>query len=55
MPVDQLTTRVQTAAEDTLRVVTDVVELTVQTSFDVAQKVLDGQKAVFGALLPDKK
>lgn len=54
MPIDQLATRAQTAAEDTLRVVTDVVEVTMQASFDVAQRVLEGQKAVVAALLPDK-
>jgi hypothetical protein len=55
MPVDQIATRVQAAAEDTLRVVTDVVEVTMQASFDVAQRVLEGQKAVVATLLPEKK
>ena len=52
--VDQIATRVQAAAEDTLHVVTDVVEVTMQASFDVAQRVLEGQKAVVAALLPEK-
>jgi hypothetical protein len=44
----------QEVAETTFRAVTDAVETTMQASFDVAQRVLDGQRAVLAAFLPKK-